>query len=134
MSTLIAEAKTRVSARRVELLEDAVKRWGEDVVEEMLRRPTALATCYACGRHTGFACTCSREEKWEATPKRVKEQFGPPNALLGGKLGDDMNVKAAAYMRRYVHKEEAKCPQCGKRERAVGRQACWACIKKGQRG
>ena len=155
--SLIAEAKTRVSKRLVEMLDDAIVRWGEGVVEEMLRRPSALATCYACGRHTGFSCTCGRGEKWEATLGEVKRQFGPPAWLLSGKKGEDMKEKAAAYMRRDVPVRggmspsfvpvvvaivpvwpeglrKAVCGVCFERVRETGRRECSGCRKRRQRG
>ena len=59
----------------LELAREAVRR-GIDV-GGMCQHPTYNQRCYSCGKHHGWACVCSREEKADAWGRREAKMATP---------------------------------------------------------
>ena len=103
-------------------------------VEEMCLHPTYNQRCYACGRHHGWACVCSREEKaaWGRREAMMQTPWFAGKWVANITNGYRANTPDTKSANKGDLQTLQTC-SCGRALRPHGTD-CWKCYRERKRG
>lgn len=96
-------------------------------IREMCLRPTWNQRCWSCGKHHGWACMCSGEERRLAYNEHVARVNGAGGGEMYPNSPFRIVASAGAEMSPVVTVSGDKCEKCHQRPKVEGRRVCSAC-------